>query len=332
MGHKVEYWVGEVTRLAEFAISQPHASYAAFTFGLRHRWTYFMRTLPDIENLLQPLERAISDVLIPSLIGRNCSEAERDLVALPVRMGGLGLINPSDSVDAEYSASIRVSAPLVSKIEAQFHETPEEAEVQRLVYATREEKDDGLVEELEEVKVMLPDKTQRAVDLACEKGAFNWLTVIPLKDMDFDLNKREFRDAVRLRYDWPIPDNPSECVCGNLFTVDHAMICQRGGLVIQRHNEIRDLQAELLDMVCYDVQVEPALQPITGEELARGTNQAPDARLDVHCRGLWERQRAAFFDIRVCHPNADSYRDLSPKQIYRIHENEKKRKYNSRVT
>ena len=87
------------------------------------------------------------------------------------------------------------------------------------------------------------------------------------------------------------------------------------------HNEIRDLQAELLEMVCYDVQVEPALQPITGKELARGTNQAPDARLDVHCRGFWERQRAAFFDIRVCHPNADSYRDLSPKQIYRIHEN-----------
>ena len=92
-----------------------------------------MRTLPDIENLLQPLERAISDVLT----GRNCSEAERDLVALPVRMGGLGLLNPSDSADAEYSASIRVSAPLVSKIEAQSHETPEEAEVQRLVYATR---------------------------------------------------------------------------------------------------------------------------------------------------------------------------------------------------
>ena len=189
-----------------------------------------------------------------------------------------------------------------------------------------------LKEELEEVKATLPEKTQRAVDLACEKGASNWLTVIPLKDMDFDLNKREFRDTVRLRYDWPIPDQPSVCVCGSMFTVDHAMICKRGGLVIQRHNEIRDLQAELLDMVCYDVQVEPALQPITGEELDRGANQAPDARLDVHCRGFWERQRAAFFDIRVCHPNADSYKDLSPKQIYRIHENEKKRKYNSRVT
>ena len=170
------------------------------------------------------------------------------------------------------------------------------------------------------------------MDLACDKGASYWLTVIPLKDMDFDLNKREFRDAVRLRYDWPTPDNPSVCVCGSMFTVDYAMIYQRGGLVIQRHNEIRDLQAELLDMVCYDVQVEPALQPITGEELVRGTNQAPNARLDVHCRGFWERQRAAFFDVRVCHPTAGSYRDLSPEQIYIIHENEKKRKYSCCVT
>ena len=133
VGRKVEDWVGEVTRLAEFARSQPQASYAAFAFGLRHRWTYFMRTLPDIGNLL---------------IERNCSEAERLLIALPVRMGGLGLINPSDSADAEYSASVRLSAPLVSKIEAQSHETPEEAEVQRLVYATRKEKDDGLTKSL----------------------------------------------------------------------------------------------------------------------------------------------------------------------------------------
>ena len=73
------------------------------------------------------------------------------------------------------------------------------------------------------------------------------------------------------------------------YPIIHAMICQRGGLVIQRHKEIRDLQAELLDMVCSDVQIEPVLQPITSEELARGTNQTPDARLDVHCRGFLER-------------------------------------------
>ena len=33
----------------------------------------------------------------------------------------------------------------------------------------------------------------------------------------------------------------------------------------------------------------------------------------------------------MCHPNADSYRDLTPKQIYKKHENEKKRQYAKRV-
>ena len=109
------------------------------------------------------------------------------------------------------------------------------------------------------------------------------------------------------------------------------MICQRGGLIIQRHNEIRDLEAELLDMVCYDKAIEPTLQPPSGEELNRGANKAPDARLDVHSCGFWERERAAFFDIRVCHPHADSYKELSPKPIYKLHEDEKKRKYASRI-
>ena len=88
----------------------------------------------------------------------------------------------------------------------------------------------------------------------------------------------------------------------------------------------------MLETVCPDVEIEPCLQPITAEKLNRGANKGSDARLNVHCRGFWERQRAAFFDIRVCHPNADSYKELAPKQINQVHENEKKRKYGSRVT
>ena len=76
------------------------------------------------------------------------------------------------------------------------------------------------------------------------------------------------------------------CVCACSFTVDHALICQRGGLIIQRHNEIRDLETELLDMVCYDVAIVSTLQPLTGMELNRGANTAPDARIEVHYRGF----------------------------------------------
>ena len=84
-------------------------------------------------------------------------------------------------------------------------------------------------------------------------------------------------------------------------------------------------------MVCNDLEVEPVLQEVTGETLNHGANKDPDARLDIHARGFWESQRSAFFDVRVCHPNADSYRDLTPKQIYEKHENEKKRQYAERV-
>ena len=77
--------------------------------------------------------------------------------------------------------------------------------------------------------------------------------------MRFILNKREFCDAIRLRYDWAINNIPSTCVCGDIFTVDYAMICKRGRLVTQRHNGLRDLEADLLSMVCNRVEIEHVL-------------------------------------------------------------------------
>ena len=59
VNEKVSNWVNEVTKLAEFALSEPQASYAAYIFGLKNRWTYFLRTLPDIQDQLEPLVKAI---------------------------------------------------------------------------------------------------------------------------------------------------------------------------------------------------------------------------------------------------------------------------------
>ena len=106
---------------------------------------------------------------------------------------------------------------------------------------------------------------------------------------------------------------------------------QKGGFVIQRQNELRDLEAEMLRMVCNGVEIEPVLQDITGEELNRGANTAPDRWLNIVARGFWERQMSAFFEVRICHPNAYSYRDMDPNQIYRQHETEKKRQYTSGI-
>ena len=68
--NKVQGWTQEITRLAEIATTQPHPAYAAFTHGLSSRWSYISRTIPDIHDLLLPLETAIHQCLIPALTGR----------------------------------------------------------------------------------------------------------------------------------------------------------------------------------------------------------------------------------------------------------------------
>ena len=230
-----------------------------------------------------------------------------------------------------YKASMKTTTPLVEKIVSQVHETPDDTVVSALQQSVRREKNEMLRTKLNEIKNSLSLKTQRAVELASEKGASNWLAVIPVDEMGFTLNKGEFRDALKLRYDWEIADKPSIFVRGDVFNVDHAMVCRRCGFIIQRHNELRDLGADMLSMVCNDVEIESVLQELTGESLLSRANRAPDARLDIHARGFWERQRSAFFNVRVCHPKADSYKDLDLKQVYKLHENEKKRLYTQRV-
>ena len=116
-----------------------------------------------------------------------------------------------------------------------------------------------------------------------------------LRDMNFDLNKSEFRDAVKMRYDWDVPHMPSVFVCGDHFSVDHAMICKRSGFVIQRHNELRDLEAEMLHMVCNGVEIETVLQDITGEELNTGSQHRTTCAIGYCSKGILGEAEVGFF-------------------------------------
>ena len=88
----------------------------------------------------------------------------------------------------------------------------------------------------------------------------------------------------------------------------------------------------LLTRVCSDVAIEPPLQPLSGEKLTpQAANRQDEARVDIHARGFWGRQLSAFFDMRVFHPNAPSYRKCSISSVYRCHELQKKREYGDRI-
>ena len=165
VGEKVEEWVAQVTRLAEFATTQPQSSYAAFVFGLRHRWTYLLRTLPDIAPFLEPLERAIADLLVPAITEHVTTQEERDLLELPVRLGGLGLVNPARTASQEYEASIKITGPLVRQIIKQAHEPPDETEIKTFQGSARREKDEWLKMRCEQVRESLPRYGERSLEL-----------------------------------------------------------------------------------------------------------------------------------------------------------------------
>ena len=103
--------------------------------------------------------------------------------------------------------------------------------------------------------------------LAQEKGASSWLTSLPILEHGHALHKSALRDALAFHYGWIPSAMPSECVCGEGFSVKHALFCYRGGFPTLRHNNIQELTASLVSEVCSNVAVEPELQQLTGEKL-----------------------------------------------------------------
>ena len=328
MSKKVCSWTAEVSTLADIAANRPHAAYCAFTHGMIGRWTYLMRTIPNVSHLFQPLEDAIRLKLIPSLTGHSaCSAQEREVLSLPCRLGGLSVVNPVDIADSQFTASTRITASLRSLIQDQAVQAPL-PDVKPIKVQVHQDRRSASKARATEIRSNLSVQLQRVMDLNSEPGASSWLTALPLAELGFHLSKQEFWDSLYLRYDWKLKNTPSHCVCGVVFSPDHAMICKHGGLTFVRHNDIRNITAEWLSKVCCDVAIEPPLQPLTGESIEpRSANQQDEARADIHAKGFWGQRQSAFFDVRVFHPNARSYCHSSIPSLYRHHEQQKKREY-----
>ena len=92
---------------------------------------------------------------------------------------------------------------------------------------------------------------------------------VPIKELDYNLNKKEFRDAIKLRYDCELTDKPKMWVCGVKFSVNRTVVCQLGGFIMRR-----DLEVEILRMVCNDVEEEQILQEVTGGTSNHSSNKA----------------------------------------------------------
>ena len=230
---KVKVWSAEVLLLAKIAESQPHVVFSAFTHELSSRWHFVLCTVPDIAEVLQPLEDVIRCTLLPVLLGISPpNDTLRNVIALPPNWGGLGILNPTMLSAQEYSASLAITEPLSHHIGSgqcvdYFQVKSEQLSRKSEIHLSKQSMYSNTSASL---CVELDHASQVSLDLATTRGASAWFSALPLTEYGFTLHKAAFHDAIALRYGWPLHRTPSHCAYGTIFSVHHALSCPKDGL------------------------------------------------------------------------------------------------------
>ena len=154
-------------------------------------------------DLFQPVEDALAQVFLPALLGVDADwvAEHRDLLALPVKCGGLGIPNPVDEGDRHHATSVGATAHLAAALapEGPAFSLGEHVVVAREARsAARATRMGALEEKLAALTQGRPQVERRRIKRSRECGA--WLTVVPLQWAGTGLEAEEFRDAIRLRY------------------------------------------------------------------------------------------------------------------------------------
>jgi hypothetical protein len=333
---KIRDWISQLDKLTQIAHTQPHSAYSCLQHGFFNKFTYFFRSTPGVCHHIDQLEDCLRLRLIPALTGHTgISDSLRLLLSFPSRLGGMGLSNPKEESLKQYTDSIFILSPLIDSILLN-HDISMDCVIKDIfdrkgqVAKTHSSQ---LITAITDFRSSLSDPSLICcLDVAGEKGASTWLTALPIQEHGFALHKGAFRDAISLGYGWTPTNLLSHCICGTSLSVEHALNCKCGGFPSLRHNEVRDITADLLTEVCHNVMVEPPLQPLSGESLShRSAITEDNARVDVAVSSFWSAHQRSFLDVRVYNPFSCTYAKSTLKACHRRHEAEKRRQYSERV-
>ena len=339
---KVAGWVEGVKSLARVATRYPQSAYAGFTQSLQSEWQYLSRCVKGVGAHLQPVEDAIREHLIPSLFQTTSDKVPEDMRLLlthGVKQGGMNICNPVTAAERLNESSEEACAALVtsltqdSRLDAQGH-------AQCVRQASTKARKARMEEETGWVKTAVSEArpaAKRRLERIGRTGAC-W-SLVPNKLNGTTMSKDEFFDNVRLRYGWKPVGLCERCDgCNAPFTVEHALGCKKGGLVVQRHDDARDEAGALAAMALTSSRVsyEPYIyhgRDVSATQRADEVQDAAmseedEARGDVAIHGLWERGKTCVIDIRVTDTDAKAHFGQSSEKVLEKAAKEKKKKYN----
>ena len=323
-------WNKAISKLANAATNFPQAAFTALTRSLQNEWLFVQRVLHGFEHQFSLLKDGLNSDFLPSLFGADfeLSAVEKDFVCRPARMAGLGINDPVSQAPLQYQCSKLATKHLTdvlkdgSKLDLQVHLFSCK-EVTKLKEANEQQ----LREETEILLEKFPKDRQRTIKRKLDNKCSGWLTVLPREDTFFELSADEFRDALALRYGRTPCHLPAFCDAdGEVFDVNHALNCPRGGLVYGRHNETRDLNCNLLELAGLKNIIS---EPVVIDSDINGEN---GLRADWAVRGFWEPQKQALFDVCILNADAKSVSHLSLSAIFNQRKEKKKETYSNAAT
>ncbi len=244
LGDMVAKWAAAVETLAKVATLFLQTAYAGFTFCLQNEWQYLQRVVADTGPFFGPLENAIHTHFIPALLGLAAADIDgkyRELLTHSVTKGGLALHNPMDTVASVHAASVGATFHLTRSLvdeNVKFDIGTHLAVARDAGQAARRER---LEREQRFLNARASDSPadERRDKQNCASGV--WLTVVPSRLNGTSISADEWRDNVRLQYNHLPLNMPQHCDgCNERMTVEHALLCKKGGLVHIRHDDVAD--------------------------------------------------------------------------------------------
>jgi hypothetical protein len=238
---QLENWVHGVEQLAKVARRYPQTAYAGLAKSLQMEWQYLQRVLPDSGTSFALVEEALAHTFLPALLQEEAAPdaSFQELLALPVRRAGLGVPDPQLTAAGCHQASLECTGELTSTLRAgadldvQAH-AAEATLHRRQLHKTKDKAEEA---QLQALCAAARPTAARRMKRSTETGA--WLTAMPSTLNGTELAKDEFRDNIRLRFGLPPLSLPTHCDgCDERFTVEHAMSCKKGGLVLLRHKDV----------------------------------------------------------------------------------------------
>ena len=122
---------------------------------------------------------------------------------------------------------------------------------------------------------------------------------------------RNFGNFLCARYNVSPVKPPIHCdKCGTAFGVTHVLIFRIGGLVVSRHNKIRDeiLYLYRCALTSASISAEPLIhqgRTRSEQEICQDSDKHKETKGDVVIGGIWDRQVKAIIDVKLGDADAD---------------------------